>query len=181
MEFFDLYDRNRQRIGKTLVRGASAPEGTYRLAVHVCLFDRNKQMLIQHRQPFKRKWSGLWDLSAAGSAVSGEDSHVAAERETMEELGVCIDLSNIQPALTVHWSKGFDDVYILTLQRHPSLRLQAEEVMEAKWASREEILQMIDSGSFIPYEPSFIDLLFRLKDHRDIHTREDQSMGKGSV
>ena len=176
MELFDLYDRNRQRIGKTLVRGSSAPEGTYRLAVHVCLFDRNERMLIQRRQIHKRKWSGLWDLSAAGSAVAGEDSHTAAERETMEELGLSIDLSNIQPSLTVHWSKGFDDVYILTLQQIPCLRLQAEEVMEAKWASREDILRMIDSGSFIPYEPSFIVLLFRLKDHRDIHTRDDISL-----
>jgi len=34
---------------------------------------------------------------------------------------------------------------------------------------------MVDSGTFIPYEKSFIELLFSLRLHRDIHSRPDVS------
>ena len=54
-----------------------------------------------------------------------------------------------------------------------SLQLQYEEVQAVRWASREEILQMIDHGTFIPYEKSLIELLFFRRDHRSSHTRED--------
>ena len=177
MEVFDVYDRNRQRIGKTMARGSALPPGSYRLVVHICLFRADGRMLIQQRQPFKKKWSGLWDLSAAGSAVAGEDSQAAAERETLEELGLRLDLSETQPALTVHWAHGFDDVYILRLEHDPGeFRLQEEEVKAVRWADRKEIMEMIDAGSFIPYEKSFVDLLFALREHRDIHTREDDTV-----
>ena len=179
MEIFDLYDRNRQRSGMTMARGTAMLPGTYRLVVHVCLFNREGRLLIQQRQPFKNKWAGLWDLSAAGSAVAGEDSHSAAERETLEELNLKIDLSDTQPSLTVHWARGFDDIYLLTLDHEPNdLRLQEEEVRDVRWASLSDTLEMIDDGSFIPYEKSFIELLFRLREHRDIHTREDDTSAK---
>ena len=177
VEFFDLYDRDRRLTGIRAQRGDSVPPDLYRLAIHVCLFNRGGSLLIQKRQPFKRKWSGLWDLSVAGSAICGENSQEAAERETMEELGLKIDLLDYRPALTVHWDKGFDDVFILTMDIEiESLRLQEEEVQAVRWSSLEEILAMIDQGIFIPYEKSFVELLFRLRLHRDIHSRSDRSI-----
>ena len=38
--------------------------------------------------------------------------------------------------------------------------MQYEEVQQVKWASMEEIFQMIDEGVFIPYYKSLIQLLF---------------------
>ena len=86
MELFDLYTAEREKTGKTMVRGDRTPEGYYRLVVHVCIFDREGRMLIQQRQPFKQGWSNLWDISVGGSAVAGDSSRSAAERETLEEL-----------------------------------------------------------------------------------------------
>ena len=53
MELFDLYTAEREKTGKTMVRGDRTPDGYYRLVVHVCIFDREGRMLIQQRQPFK--------------------------------------------------------------------------------------------------------------------------------
>jgi isopentenyldiphosphate isomerase len=157
-----------------MVRGDPTPEGFYRLVVHVCIFNPEGQMLIQQRQPFKRGWSNLWDITVGGSAVSGDSSRSAAERETFEELGLPIDLSDIRPTLTIYWEHGFDDYYVLTRSVDlNTLHLQYEEVQAVRWASKEEILQMIDSGLFIPYEKSLIELLFFRRDHRSSHTRED--------
>jgi isopentenyldiphosphate isomerase len=174
MELFDLYTADREKTDRTMVRGDPTPEGFYRLVVHVCIFNPEGQMLIQQRQPFKRGWSNLWDITVGGSAVSGDSSRSAAERETFEELGLPIDLSDIRPTLTIYWEHGFDDYYVLTRSVDlNTLHLQYEEVQAVRWASKEEILQMIDSGLFIPYEKSLIELLFFRRDHRSSHTRED--------
>ena len=174
MELFDLYTADREKTRQTMVRGEAVPEGLYRLVVHVCIFHPDGRMLIQQRQPFKKGWSNLWDVTVGGSAVSGDSSRSAAERETLEELGLSIDLSNVRPTLTIHWEHGFDDIYVLTLPVDiHSLHLQYEEVQQVRWAAREEILQMIDDGRFIPYEKSLIELLFFRKDHRGSHTKSD--------
>lgn len=174
MELFDLYTAEREKTGRTMVRGEAVPKGYYRLVVHVCIFDLAGRMLIQQRQPFKRGWSNLWDISVGGSAVSGDTSQSAAERETMEEIGLSIDLSDTRPTMTIHWENGFDDYYILIQQVDlEKLHLQYEEVQAVRWATKEEILQMIDAREFIPYEKSLIELLFFRKDHRSSHTRND--------
>ena len=174
MEIFDLYTAEREKTGKTMVRGEPVPEGFYRLVVHVCIFHPDGRMLIQQRQPFKSGWSNFWDVSVGGSAVSGDSSRSAAERETLEELGLSIDLSEVRPTLTIHWEHGFDDYYVLTMPVDlQALRLQYEEVQKVRWATLEEILQMIGDGQFIPYEKSLIELLFFRKDHRGAHTGSD--------
>ena len=176
MELFDLYTADREKTGKTMVRGEPTPEGYYRLVVHVCIFDREGRMLIQQRQPFKKGWSNLWDLTVGGCAVAGDNSRSAAEREMQEELGLSIDLSDERPSMTIHWENGFDDYYILTREVDLNqLKLQYEEVQKVKWAGLEEILQMIDDGRFIPYEKSQIELLFFRRNHRSSHTREDST------
>ena len=174
MEIFDLYTAEREKTGKTMVRGEPVPEGFYRLVVHVCIFHPDGRMLIQQRQPFKSGWSNFWDVSVGGSAVSGDSSRSATERETLEELGLSIDLSEVRPTLTIHWEHGFDDYYVLTMPVDlQALRLQYEEVQKVRWATLEEILQMIGDGQFIPYEKSLIELLFFRKDHRGAHTGSD--------
>ena len=177
MELFDLYTADREKTGRTMVRGEPTPEGFYRLVVHVCIFNEAGQMLIQQRQPFKSGWSNLWDISVGGSAIAGDSSRSAAERETREELGLSIDLSDTRPTLTIYWENGFDDYYVVNqAPAFDSLRLQYEEVQRVKWADKEEILRMIDDGSFIPYEKSLIELLFFRRNHRSSHTHEDHTV-----
>ena len=94
MEFFDLYTKERIKTGKTLERGKPVPAGFYRLVVYVCIFNSRGEMLIQQRQPFKRGWSDLWDVSMGGNAVAGDTSQTAAMREVQEELGLTLDLTD---------------------------------------------------------------------------------------
>ena len=174
MELFDLYTADRVKLDRTMVRGAAVPEGCYRIVVHVCIFDPEGRMLIQQRQPFKEGWSNMWDITVGGSAVAGDTSRTAAERETREEIGLDIDLTDVRPSLTLYWEHGFDDYYLLTRELDPaSLHLQYEEVQTVRWATREEIHRMIDDGEFIPYEKGLIDLLFFRRNHRGAHTRRD--------
>ena len=178
MELFDLYTADRVKLDRTMVRGDAVPEGCYRIVVHVCIFDPEGRMLIQQRQPFKDGWSNMWDITVGGSAVAGDTSRTAAERETREEIGLDIDLTDVRPSLPLYWEHGFDDYYLLTRELDPaSLHLQYEEVQTVRWATREEIHRMIDDGEFIPYEKGLIDLLFFQRNHRGAHTRRDTTRG----
>lgn len=164
MELWEVYDKNRQKKGRTMVRGSSIGEGDFHMVVHVCLFNSNDEMLIQQRQPFKDGWSGMWDVSVGGSALVGETSAAAAERETMEEIGFSYQFESVRPALTVNFSFGFDDYYLIHADvSAASFTLQPEEVKQVKWATCEEILEMIDAGVFIPYHKHLIQLLFDMR------------------
>ena len=174
MELFDLYTRDRIRTGRTMVRGDKVPEGLYRLVVHVCIFDPEGRMLIQQRQPFKKGWSNMWDITVGGCAVAGDTSQAAAEREVREEIGLELDLQDERPTMTTTFEGGFDDYYVLTRDVDlSSLHLQYEEVQTVRWAEKEEILRMIDDGQFISYEKSLIELLFFFRNHSGTHTKGD--------
>jgi len=161
MELWDVYDINRNKTNETMVRGEPIEKNNYHLVVHVCVFNSHGEMLIQQRQPFKEGWSNMWDITVGGSAIKGDTSQSAAERELFEEIGLRVDLKNIRPHITMNYNYGFDDIYLIEQDVDINeLSLQYEEVQKVKWASKEEIFLMIDSGEFIPYYQSLIQLFF---------------------
>lgn len=164
MELLDLYDENRLPTGKTVRRGELFPPGGLHMVAHVCVFDRQGRMLIQKRQECKAAWPGKWDLSAGGCARAGETSRQAAERETREELGLAIDLRGVRPSLTVNFSRGFDDLYLVEREVELTrLRLQREEVQDVAWAGCGQVMEMLESGAFVPYRRSLMELLFDMR------------------
>jgi len=168
MELRDLFDLDRLPTGKTGVRGIEPENGLYNTVMHICIFNSAGQMLIQQRQTRKKGFPDKWDVTCGGCQLSGETIRQTAQRELFEELGIDIDFSDKRPALTVNYAQGFDDFYILNRDVELSeLRLQPEEVQAVKWASMNEIFDMIDSGEFIPFFKSFINLLFDIRNKPD--------------
>lgn len=163
MEIWDIYDHHRIKTGCTVVRGNKLSDNEFHLVVHVCLFSPDGRMLIQQRQSFKEGWPNWWDISAGGGALAGETSQEAAERETLEEIGYRADFSNQRPFFTVNFKTGFNDFYLIEDDVDTSqLVLQNEEVQAVKWASKEEILQMMDRQEFVPYHRGLIDVMFSM-------------------
>lgn len=172
MEIWDLYTKDRIKTDKTMIRGEKIIKDFFRVVVHVCIFNSQGEMLIQQRQPFKSVWPNMWDITVGGSAISGDTSQSAAEREVYEEIGYKISLDGIRPSLTINFDEGFDDMYLIKQDIDISkLSLQYEEVKKVKWASKKEILYMIDEEIFIPYHKSLIDLLFVMRHSKGSHTR----------
>ena len=170
MELWDLFDRDRNPTGETHERGKPMPAGRYHTVVHVVIFNSRGEMLIQQRQPFKEGWPNLWDITVGGSAIAGDDSRSAAEREVMEELGLPIDLSGEMPKIILPFDQGFDDIYIITMDVDLSaLHLQESEVQAVRWAGMEDIFALMKAGQFLPYHRSLIELLFTMKDSRGAH------------
>jgi isopentenyldiphosphate isomerase len=173
MEIWDVYDRDRNLTGKKILRGEPnvLKEGEYELVVHVAIFNSEGEMLIQKRQSTKEQFPNLWDISAGGHSIQGETSEEAIAREVYEELGYSRhNFLNERPYFTINYPGGFDDVYVVIDDgldiNH--LRLQKDEVQSVTWATKEEILQLIEENKFIPYCPGFIELLFFNKNKRGL-------------
>ena len=171
MELLDLYTKDKAKTNKIIKRGDKVPEGYYRLVVHICIFNEEGKMLIQQRTPNK-KWPNMWDISVGGCVSSGEDSSLAAHREVQEELGLNIDFTDKRCNFTFNFDEGFDDIFLVNVKDLDlnTLILQPTEVQAVKWATENEIIDMIDKGIFIPYHKELIRLLFFMKNHRGTFT-----------
>lgn len=172
----NVYDIDRQKTGKLGPEGKRKipwPEGEYHLVVHICLFNAKGQLLIQQRQIDKIGYPGLWDVTAAGSALAGENSASAAARELWEEMGIRHDFHGERPFYTINFPDGFDDVYLIEKNdvALSDLHLQQEEVRDAKWATLEEIEEMLDSGEFVPYYRHLVRVWFEMVKHRGSTTK----------
>ncbi len=170
MEKFDIYDYNRCLTGRISENPGELKRGEYRLVIHICIFNSQGEMLIQRRQDTTGKWPGLWDFSISGCVQAGESAAEAAMREAKEELNLDLNLDSVPVSLSITFSRGYDDIFIL--HHDVDLReivLQDEEVADVKWASREEILALIAENRFVPFFSSFIDTIFSYKDFGDVH------------
>ena len=165
MERYDVYDLDRRLTGRTLVCGEAHDDADCQLVIHVCLFNRQGEVLIQQRDRSKRSYPEYWDFSVGGGVLAGETPRAAAVREVREELGLDIELPGAA-AVTLSFPGGFDDYYIVDCDAPiEAVTLQPGEVQDARWATKEEILAMLRAGTFAPFWPSFIELLFDLHRH----------------
>jgi isopentenyldiphosphate isomerase len=170
MELWDVYNIDKIKTGKTMVRGSEFQKGDYHLVVHACIFNAKGEMLIQQRQPFKEGWPNMWDITVGGSATQGDTSQTAIERELFEEIGLEIDLQSVRPHFSINFDVGFDDVYLIEKDLDiRNLKLQYEEVQQVKWATIDEIFQKLDEGIFIPYYKSLIQLFFDSRNKYGCH------------
>lgn len=161
-ELWDVLDENRRPTGATVRRGDPLPEGVFHLVVHVCIFDGERRLLVQKRQPWKKIWPGMWDVSVGGSAIAGDDSRSAAIREAKEELGLDIELKGTAPFFSVKFAAGFDDYWCITRDvKMSELKLLKTEVSDVRWVTLAEYKDLVLEGKAIPYD--CMDELFAYK------------------
>ena len=73
--------------GVTLVRGEVIPEGFFHLVCEIIVRHIDGSYLIMQRD--KRKHlGGMWEATAGGSALQGEEPAICAARELYEETGI---------------------------------------------------------------------------------------------
>lgn len=114
-EYRDVYDRYGQKTGKIIGRHDPLLPGEYCRAVCVCLFNSRGEMLLQKRSADKELWPSLWDITAAGGVLAGENGQQAARRELREEMGLDVRLEQERPKLTTFFRDGFSDVFTVRM------------------------------------------------------------------
>lgn len=142
-EYWDLYDADRKPLGRTIKRGDAFADGEYYVCCEIWIQNSQGQFLMTQRHPDK-KAGGLWEFTGGG-VLAGETTKQAAMRELEEELGVQVNESELTLLEVYQQRNYFMDIFVVKKDVDTTtLVLQPEEVVDAKWVSHEELLQMIE-------------------------------------
>ena len=159
MEYWDIYDKNKQLTGRTMKRNDwTMKEGDYHLTVLGVIRRPDGRFLITRRIMTKEWAPGCWEVSG-GAVMAGESSAEAVRREVMEETGLdvagaeggfCFDYHREDPGGGDHY---FVDIYRFEMDfDEADLKLREEETDGYRLASAEEIAQLGAEGIFLHYD-----------------------------
>lgn len=141
-EYWDLYDADRKPLGRTIKRGDAFSEGEYYVCCEVWVKNSKSEFLMTQRHPDK-KAGGLWEFTGGG-VLAGETTKQAAVRELQEELGVYIEEEDLDLLEVYQHKNYFMDIFVAKKDLEiKNLVLQPEEVVDAKWLSKDDIREMI--------------------------------------
>ena len=87
-EYIDIVTQTGRSTGKVALKSEAHKNGWWHNTIHVWLYTKNGEILLQQRSHKKTIFPLLWDVSAAGHIDAGESFVDAAIRETKEELGL---------------------------------------------------------------------------------------------
>ena len=145
MELRDLYNSKRILTGETIEKGQDVPSGRYYITVVVFIENSKGEFLLQKRALRK---DGRW-ATTGGHPVSGESSLEGIVTEIQEELGQTVNQNELTLFKTIMTEDDFVDLYYMNKDIDINdVVLQEEEVEDAKWATREEIEQLIEEDKF---------------------------------
>ena len=159
MEYWDIYDSNKQLTGRTMKRNDwCLKAGEYHLTVRGVIKRSDGKFLITQRVMTKAWAPGWWEVSG-GAAMAGETSKEAVMREIKEETG--LDVSNCEGGYVFSYQREnpkegdnyFVDIYRFHLDfKEEDVKVQKEEALGFKIATKEEIEDLAKQGIFLHYD-----------------------------
>ena len=155
-EIWDLYDENRELLGKDHVRGEQLPIDGYHLVVHVWIRNSKGQYLISQRSANRPTYPLMWEC-VDGSVVKGEDSLQGVLRETKEEVGIDLLPEKGQVVLSdikkIEFGKVVNkivDVWLFEYDGEVDLsNATTDEVAQVAWMNRSQIKELFDANMFV--------------------------------
>ena len=159
MEFWDIYDENKQLTGRKMKRNDwCLKEGEYHLTVLGVIARPDGTFLITKRVMTKAWAPGWWEVSGGG-VQAGESSEEAVRREVREETG--LDVRNAEGGYVftskrVNPDEGdnyFVDVYRFVMDiDEKDVSFQEAEIDGYMFATREQIESFAKEGKFLHYD-----------------------------
>ena len=148
-ELIDIVDDN-DRVIEQVTRAEMRAKRLRHRCVYIILLNSKGRIFVHRRTLTKDVYPGFWDATIGGVVGSGEGYDEGASREVAEEVGLD-DL-----ALTRLFSVSYEDettrvagvAYSCTSDR--PLRLQADEIVEGRWATVDEVVELTRRERFCP-------------------------------
>jgi isopentenyldiphosphate isomerase len=159
VEFWDILDEDGNKTGRLHERGNQMKKGEFHHQVCIWIVNDKGEFLISKRSPNRHSMPNIWECTG-GNTVAGDDSLNSALKEVREELGVTLNpddgfLFKEIKHIREDGSGKFMDVWIFRQEVDISaIILQPEETCDAMWATKNQIIKMIDEGEFTMWEMS---------------------------
>ncbi len=157
-ELWQVLDREGNPTGEIMKKYDQKvfERGFYHLGADVWIINSKNKILIQKRSPLKKLEPNVWAMTG-GSVILGENSLKTIVREAKEELNIDIDESNLKLITKFRTGNVWIDTYILKCNYDISkMKFQEDEVSDAKWATWEEIDDLVKKGQFIKHRWEFV-------------------------
>ncbi len=159
MERWDIYDKNKQKTGRTMARNDwCLKDDEYHLTVLGVVVRPDGKFLITKRVMTKHWAPGWWEVPGGG-VLAGESARAAVLREVQEETG--LDVSGCEDGylFTYHRENpGEGDNYFVDVFRfvldfnEEDVCVQAAECDGFLLADAEEIRAFAEEGIFLHYD-----------------------------
>jgi 16S rRNA (adenine1518-N6/adenine1519-N6)-dimethyltransferase len=132
-EIFNVVDEHDEVTGQA-TRGEVHAQGLLHRAVHVLVFNKRGDVLLQQRSMLKDAHPGVWDSSVSGHLDAGEAYETAAVRELAEEMGIdakCppTEIARLKPSAATGW----EHIRLYRYEHQGSIRFPAAEIESAMW------------------------------------------------
>lgn len=152
MEYWDIYDINKKKTGKTVPRlGCKLKQGEYHIVVSAIIINSQGKILISKRAEYKPHGL-MWELNG-GSIIVGETSIEGMIRELREELGIEVKESDGILYKTVRRDDppaDFKDLWLFKKDIDiEDITFPDGESIEAKWVTIDEFEELVESKQVI--------------------------------
>jgi 16S rRNA (adenine1518-N6/adenine1519-N6)-dimethyltransferase len=144
-EQFDVVDESDNVIA-TRPRSEVHEKNLLHRAVHILVFNRQGELLLQKRSAWKDREPSKWDSSAAGHLEPGETYEAGAVRETEEELGIRPKLTPLGKIRACS-NTGQEFVEVFTAEHEGPFILPPAEIEDALF------LPLVEIGAWLTARP----------------------------
>ena len=154
-EKFDVLNERGLFTGEVATRDECHSKGLWHRAVYGFVIDKSSNVLLQKRSPNKILWPNKWDVTVGGHVDAGEFGRQTIMRECKEELGIDVkddEIKFLVSSTSVYNKNGYinnhyDECYLIMKDVDvKQLKLQEEEVSDAKYFSKEELIERINDN-----------------------------------
>jgi 16S rRNA (adenine1518-N6/adenine1519-N6)-dimethyltransferase len=153
-EMFDVVDDRDQVVGTATRAEVHARQLRHR-AVHVLVFNKRGDLLLQQRSALKDLHPNVWDSSVSGHLDAGEDYYAAAVREMAEEMGIVDGEPEEIARLTAGPETGWEHVRVYRARYDGPLRHPCAEIQAALWLPVSEVVAWLAARP-VDFAPGFI-------------------------
>jgi len=150
MEFWDLYNKDKEKLNKVISKEEKLKDGEYHKSVHIWIINDNDEFLIQRRSENKKHFPNMWSMTG-GAVLSDEESTQACVREIKEELDIDVKTDDLVVIGTINRPNSFVDIYLLKNNTTINdIKKQVDEVSEVAWVKKENIDMLLMEEKFTP-------------------------------
>ena len=152
MEYWDIYDINKKKTGKTTPRlGCKLEKGEYHIVVNAIIINSKGNILISKRADYKPHGL-MWEMSG-GSITVGETSIEGMLRELREELGISFKEDEGILYKTIRRDDPPGDFKEFWLFRKDvdlkEITFPDGEAIDAKWVTIDEFEKMVENKEIV--------------------------------